>query len=81
MTKSLALTVENEMLDKGNVEVTKVDKDSQKVLEGVVFEVQDDKGKVVTEVTTDKEGKANVSDLSVGKYKLVEKKSLPGYKN
>ncbi|WP_226602496.1 SpaA isopeptide-forming pilin-related protein [Bacillus cereus] len=80
MTKSLALTVENEMLDKGNVEVTKVDKDSQKVLEGVVFEVQDDKGKVVTEVTTDKEGKANVSELSVGKYKLVETKSLPGYK-
>ncbi|PFV91740.1 SpaA isopeptide-forming pilin-related protein [Bacillus thuringiensis] len=80
MTKSLALTVENEMLDKVNVEVTKVDKDSQKVLEGVVFEVQDDKGKVVTEVTTDKEGKANVSDLSVGKYKLVETKSLPGYK-
>ncbi|MBZ8124750.1 SpaA isopeptide-forming pilin-related protein [Bacillus thuringiensis] len=80
MTKSLALTVENEMLDKGNVEITKVDKDSQKVLEGVVFEVQDDKGKVVTEVTTDKEGKATISDLSVGKYKLVEKESLPGYK-
>ncbi|TKH52985.1 hypothetical protein FC679_30185, partial [Bacillus cereus] len=80
MTKSLALTVENEMLDKGNVEITKVDKDSQKLLEGVVFEVQDDKGKVVTEVTTDKEGKANVSDLSVGKYKLVEVESLPGYK-
>ncbi|MCU5456214.1 SpaA isopeptide-forming pilin-related protein, partial [Bacillus cereus] len=80
MTKSLALTVENEMLDKGNVEITKVDKDSQKLLEGVVFEVQDDKGKIVTEVTTDKEGQANVSDLSVGKYKLVEKESLPGYK-
>ena len=54
MTKSLVLTVENEMLDKGNVEVTKVDKDSQKVLEGVVFEVQDEQGKVVTEVQTDK---------------------------
>ena len=65
----------------GNVEITKVDKDSQKLLEGVVFEVQDDKGKVVTEVTTDKEGKATISDLSVGKYKLVEKESLPGYKN
>ncbi|PGW78725.1 SpaA isopeptide-forming pilin-related protein [Bacillus cereus] len=80
MTKSLALTVENEMLDKGNVEVTKVDKDSQKALASVVFEVQDVQGKVVTEVTTDKEGKAKISDLSVGKYKLVEKKSLPGYK-
>ncbi|PGA02647.1 prealbumin-like fold domain-containing protein, partial [Bacillus mycoides] len=54
--------------------------DSQKVLEGVVFEVQDEQGKVVTEVTTDKEGKAKISDLSVGKYKLVEKAGLPGYK-
>ncbi|MDA1952664.1 SpaA isopeptide-forming pilin-related protein, partial [Bacillus cereus] len=80
MTKSLALTVENEMLDKGNVEITKVDKDNQKALASVVFEVQDEQGKVVTEVTTDKEGKAKISDLSVGKYKLVEKKSLPGYK-
>ncbi len=80
MTKSIALTVENEMLDKGSVEITKVDKDSQKLLEGVVFKVQDEQGKVVTEVTTDKEGKAKVSDLSVGKYKLVEKESLPGYK-
>ncbi|WP_141541581.1 SpaA isopeptide-forming pilin-related protein, partial [Bacillus wiedmannii] len=80
MTKSLALTVENEMLDKGNVEITKVDKDSQKALAGVVFEVQDEQGKVVTTVTTDKEGKATIADLSVGKYKLVEKESLPGYK-
>ncbi|MGG5783515.1 SpaA isopeptide-forming pilin-related protein, partial [Bacillus albus] len=80
MTKSLVLTVENEMLDKGNIEITKVDKDSQKALAGVVFEVQDEQGKVVTEVTTDKEGKVKVSDLSVGKYKLVEKAGLPGYK-
>ncbi|MCQ6531248.1 MSCRAMM family protein, partial [Bacillus mycoides] len=61
MTKSLTLTVENEMLDKGNVEITKVDKDSQKVLAGVVFEVQDEKDKVVTKVTTDKDGKATIS--------------------
>ncbi|MEC0037677.1 SpaA isopeptide-forming pilin-related protein, partial [Bacillus cereus] len=80
MTKSLALTVENEMLDKGNVEITKVDKDNQKALAGVVFAVQDEQGKVVTEVKTDKNGKAKISDLSVGKYKLVEKESLPGYK-
>ncbi|MEM5635065.1 prealbumin-like fold domain-containing protein [Bacillus cereus] len=37
-------------------------------------------GKVVTKVTTDKEGKAKISDLSVGNYKLVEVESLPGYK-
>ncbi|MDA1763554.1 SpaA isopeptide-forming pilin-related protein, partial [Bacillus cereus] len=80
MTEVLSLKVENEQLDKGSVEITKVDKDSQKVLEGVVFEVQDEQGKVVTEVKTDKKGKAKISDLSVGKYKLVETKSLPGYK-
>ncbi|OTX95980.1 hypothetical protein BK730_03855, partial [Bacillus wiedmannii] len=80
MTEVLSLKVENEKLDKGSVEITKVDKDSQKVLEGVVFEVQDEQGKVVTEVKTDKEGKAKILDLSVGKYKLVEKESLPGYK-
>ncbi|MEC3460116.1 MSCRAMM family protein, partial [Bacillus thuringiensis] len=80
MTKALSIKVENEQLDKGSVEITKIDKDSQKVLEGVVFEVQDEQGKVVTEVKTDKDGKAKISDLSVGKYKLVETKSLPGYK-
>ncbi|HDR3313314.1 TPA: collagen binding domain-containing protein, partial [Bacillus thuringiensis] len=80
MTEVLSLKVENELVDKGSVEITKVDKDSQKVLEDVVFEVQDEQGKVVTEVKTDKNGKAKISDLSVGKYKLVEKESLPGYK-
>ncbi|WP_275940646.1 collagen binding domain-containing protein, partial [Bacillus sp. EE-W1] len=80
MTEVLSLKVENEQVDKGSVEITKVDKDSQKTLAGVVFEIQDEAGKVVTKVTTDKEGKANISDLSVGKYKLVETESLPGYK-
>ncbi|MGE1125683.1 MSCRAMM family protein, partial [Bacillus wiedmannii] len=75
-----SLKVENEQLDKGSVEITKVDKDSQKELEGVVFEVQDEQGKVVTKVTTDKEGKANISDLFIGSYKLVEVENLPGYK-
>ncbi|PGB75908.1 hypothetical protein COM03_23045, partial [Bacillus wiedmannii] len=51
-----------------------------KALEGVIFEVQDENGKVVTKVTTDKEGKAKISDLSVGNYKLVEAENLPGYK-
>ena len=50
MTEVLSLKVENELVDKGSVEITKVDKDSQKVLEGVVFEIQDAAGKVVTKV-------------------------------
>ena len=49
MTKSLTFTVENEMVDTGNVEITKIDKDSKAPLEGVVFEVRDSKGKVVNE--------------------------------
>ncbi len=74
------IQVENAMVDKGNIEITKVDKENGAVLAGVEFEVQDEKDEVVRKVVTDKDGKANVSDLSVGKYKLVETKSLPGYK-
>ena len=57
MTEVLSLNIENEMVDTGNVEITKIDKDNKAPLRGVVFEVQDDKGKVVTKVTTDKAGK------------------------
>ena len=71
MTEVLSLKVENEMVDTGNVEITKIDKDSKAPLENVVFEVRDSKGSSC-ESKTDKEGKANVSDLSIGKYELVE---------
>ena len=64
MTKALAIKVENEQLDKGSVEITKIDKDSQKVLEGVVFEVQDEQGKVVTEVKQIKMVKQNLRFIS-----------------
>ncbi len=80
MTEVLSLKVENEMVDTGNVEITKIDKDSKAPLENVVFEVRDSKGKVVAKVTTDKEGKANVSDLPIGKYELVEVETPAGYK-
>ncbi|MCG7044494.1 carboxypeptidase regulatory-like domain-containing protein, partial [Pseudomonas aeruginosa] len=80
MTEILSLKIENEMVDTGNVEITKIDKDNKAPLAGVTFVVQDEKGNEVKKVTTDKEGKATILDLSVGKYKLVEKESLPGYK-
>ncbi|MED3339655.1 SpaA isopeptide-forming pilin-related protein, partial [Bacillus thuringiensis] len=60
------IQVENAMVDKGNIEITKVDKENGAVLAGVEFEVQDEKDGVVRKVVTDKDGKANVSDLSVG---------------
>ncbi|PGK29382.1 cell wall anchor protein, partial [Bacillus anthracis] len=80
MTEVLSLKVENEMVDSGNVEITKIDKDSKAPLENVVFEVRDLKGKVVKKVTTDKDGKANISDLPIGKYELVEVETPAGYK-
>ena len=80
MTEVLSLKIENEMVDTGNIEITKIDKDNKAPLAGVTFIVQDEKGNEVTKVTTDKDGKANVSDLLVGKYELVEVESLPGYK-
>ena len=64
MTKAVSIKVENEQLDKGSVEITKIDKDSQKVLEGVVFEVQDEQGKVVTEVKQIKMVKQNLRSIS-----------------
>ncbi|MCV5720491.1 prealbumin-like fold domain-containing protein, partial [Escherichia coli] len=44
-----------------------------------VFEVHDEKGKVVVKVTTDKDGKAKITDLSVGNYTLVEVEAPKGY--
>ena len=79
MTEVLSLKVENELVDKGSVEITKVDK-SGALLKGVTFEVQDEQGKVVTKVTTDKEGKAKFQ-IICRNYKLVEVESLPGYKS
>ncbi|MGR5903574.1 MSCRAMM family protein [Bacillus cereus] len=81
MTEVLSLKIENEMVDTGNIEITKIDKDNKAPLAGVTFIVQDEKDNEVTKVTTDKEGKANVSDLLVGKYELVEVESSMVIKN
>ena len=53
--------------------------ESKEVLSGAVFEVHDEKGKVVVKVTTDKDGKAKITDTSVGNYTLVEVEAPKGY--
>ena len=53
--------------------------ESKEVLSGAVFEVHNEKGKVVVKVTTDKDGKAKITDLSVGNYTLVEVEAPKGY--
>ena len=48
------MTVENELVDTGNVEITKVDKENKDALADAVFEIQDEAGQVVAKITTDK---------------------------
>ena len=50
----------------------KIDEDSKTPIEGVKFNILDSKGKVLTTVTTDKDGKAEVKDLLKGKYYYQE---------
>ena len=54
---ALQLTVENELVDTGNVEITKVDKENKDALADAVFEIQDEAGQVVAKITTDKKDK------------------------
>ncbi|WP_154696755.1 VaFE repeat-containing surface-anchored protein, partial [Bacillus cereus] len=77
--KTLTFTVENTEV-KGSVKLLKVDnEDISKKLEGAVFELKDESGKLVGEYKTDKNGEINVKDLAYGKYSFVEKASPNGY--
>lgn len=66
-------TIKNQ-IKKGSIEVTKKDKDSQKVLKGVVFELKKGDTK-----TTDENGKAVFTNVSYGAYNVVEKTALESY--
>ena len=57
---------------KGSLEILKIDEDSKAPIEGVKFNILNSKGKVVTTVTTDKNGKAEVKDLVKGTYYYQE---------
>ncbi|HAB8811415.1 TPA_asm: LPXTG cell wall anchor domain-containing protein [Listeria monocytogenes] len=77
-----AYTFENEQIPPANgaIEVTKVDSEDAAIhLADTEFKLIDDNEKVVTTVSTDKNGDANLSDLAPGKYQLVETKAPAGY--
>ncbi|EOQ01318.1 TQXA domain-containing protein [Bacillus cereus VDM021] len=76
--KTLTFEVKNEQV-KGNVQLLKVDQDGNKQLEGAVFILADEKGKKISEHTTDKNGLIKVSNLLFGKYQFIEKTSPKGY--
>ncbi|PFS60369.1 collagen-binding protein [Bacillus cereus] len=67
-------------LTTGSMELTKVDIDHHGTLEGAIFKILDQDGKVVREgLKTDGHGKLIVNDLKPGNYQLVETKAPEGY--
>ncbi|AEA93498.1 hypothetical protein CVT43_04380 [Enterococcus faecalis OG1RF] len=67
-------------LTPGGVVLTKVDGKTGEVLQGAVFELQDEKGKPLQSgLTTDETGKIAVNDLAPGNYQFVETQAPTGY--
>ncbi|MFD2706956.1 SpaA isopeptide-forming pilin-related protein [Salibacterium lacus] len=76
--ETLEVTKENSLIP-GTLELTKIGINGE-VLEGVVFELQDDSGSVLQEgLTTDENGKLVLDDLTPGSYQLVETETIEGY--
>ena len=75
------LTFENEK-KKGQLKIVKVDKDfNEIVLEGVTFEILDEKGNVVDTITTDSKGEAVSIRLPIDtKYTVKETKTKSDYR-
>ncbi len=63
---------------KGNINVLKVDQNNDRI-KGVVFELQDMSGNKIAEGTTNDNGIVSFTDVTPGKYKLVETKAPNGY--
>ncbi|MEG7969602.1 SpaA isopeptide-forming pilin-related protein [Bacillus cereus group sp. Sample30] len=67
-------------LTTGSMELTKVDMDHNGTLEGAIFNILNQDGKVVREgLKTDGHGKLIINDLKPGNYQLVETKAPEGY--
>lgn len=78
-TSKLTMVFENKIKE-GTVIINKVDaQDKNILLEGAIFTIKDKEGKLVAEVTTDKDGVAKLI-LLPGEYIMVEKQAPIGYK-
>ena len=64
---------------KGQIKVIKTDGKTKVPLEGVVFELSDADGNVISELTSDENGFAVTDELLYGKYTVVEKSTLIEY--
>lgn len=75
----------------GKIRIVKTDSSTKRPLEGVEFEIRDEKGKVLAKLKTGKDGKAVTEPVPIGSYKedgafdkdlhyyVVETKALDGY--
>lgn len=63
---------------KGQLIITKIDKDTKQPLKGATFEIK--KGNTLIQtVTTDDTGVAKLDQLPYGEYTVIEKEAPPGY--
>ena len=79
--QKIELEMENKRI-KGDIELLKIDKDTQKPLKDVEFKIESlnsfDKGKTWT-FTTNEEGKISLKDFNYGKYQATEIKTKEEY--
>uniref|UniRef100_UPI000AF41BEC MSCRAMM family protein n=1 Tax=Bacillus sp. JCM 19034 TaxID=1481928 RepID=UPI000AF41BEC len=63
---------ENQLIS-GSVELVKIDVDTEELLEGAIFRLEDAEGNVLEEaLETDKNGRIVVENLRPGNYKFIE---------
>lgn len=77
--KTSSITIENDK-KQGKINVLKTDKENNKIrLEGVEFELYNDKKELIKKVITDKNGEIKVDNLEIGNYILKEVKTNDKY--
>lgn len=65
---------------KGNVKITKFDKDNNKLtLGGIEFEVYNSENKLIGKYATDLNGELQINNINIGKYYLREIEAKNGY--
>ena len=65
---------------KGNLKITKIDKDDNNVvLEGIEFDLLDSNDKVVAHLITDTNGEAQIEGINIGNYTIKETKTKENY--
>ena len=77
--KTSTITIENDK-KQGKINVRKTDLENNKIrLEGVDFELYNDKNELIKKLVTDKNGEIKVDNLDIGNYTLKEVKTNEKY--